>query len=155
MIVYDLICAHEHRFEGWFASADDFARQRGETMIRCPICEDAAIERTPSANIQVGRAPAPAAESEAKPEAKPDAKPEGPTKDVSGGEAEALKLLRRLIAKTENVGRAFPEEARRIHYDEAPQRGIRGQATHEEAEDLRDEGIDVMSLPGFLTRDLN
>ncbi len=51
--------------------------------------------------------------------------------------------------------RAFPEEARKIHYDEAPKRGIRGQASPEEAEALRDEGIDFMSLPGFLTRDLN
>jgi hypothetical protein len=63
--------------------------------------------------------------------------------------------MRRLIAETENVGRAFPEEARKIHYEEAPKRGIRGQATPDEAEALRDEGIDFMSLPSVLTRDLN
>ena len=63
--------------------------------------------------------------------------------------------MRRLVADTENVGRAFAEEARKIHYEEAPKRGIRGQATPEEAEELRDEGIDFMSLPDFLTRDLH
>jgi hypothetical protein len=141
MIVYDLICAQQHRFEGWFASADDFARQREGTLIRCPLCDDAAIERRPSANVQVGHAAAPAEDRK--------------EVAVAGGDGHVLKLMRRLIAETENVGRAFPEEARKIHYEEAPKRGIRGQATHEEAEELRDEGIDFMSLPNVLTRDLN
>jgi len=147
MIVYDLVCARQHRFEGWFASTEDYARQHERTTIRCPVCDDAAIERRPSANVQVGRAAMPADErhSEARAE----------TETVTSGEAEALKLMRRLVANAENVGRAFPEEARKIHYDEAPKRGIRGQASPEEAESLRDEGIDFMSLPGFLTRDLN
>jgi len=149
MIVYDLICGHQHRFEGWFASADDFARQREGTLIRCPLCDDAAIERRPSANVQVGRATAPVEDHS-----------EGRAKDqkevaVAGGDGHVLKLMRRLIAETENVGRAFPEEARKIHYEEAPKRGIRGQATPDEAEALRDEGIDFMSLPNVLTRDLN
>ena len=82
MIVYDLACAHEHRFEGWFASADDYARQNAQTLIRCPICDDAAIERRPSANVQVGRAVVPAAERA--------------STAVAGGEAEVLQKLRRL-----------------------------------------------------------
>ena len=148
MIVYDLICAPQHRFEGWFGSADDFVRQRDDSLVRCPLCDDVAIERRPSANIQVGRASVSAPETSA-----PAA--EGKEGAVAGGEAEVLKLLRRLVAETENVGRAFPEEARKIHYDEAPKRGIRGQATHEEADALRDEGIDFMSVPSVFTRNLN
>jgi hypothetical protein len=140
MIVYELACTNEHRFEGWFASAEDYARQQETSLLRCPLCDDAAIERRPSANVQVGRAVAPVAKRS--------------DKVVAGGEAEAMKLLRRLIAQTDNVGAAFPEEARKIHYDEAPQRAIRGQATHEEADSLREEGIDFMSLPSVLTRDL-
>ena len=145
MIVYDLICGHQHRFEGWFASADDFARQRERTLIRCPLCDDAAIERRPSANVQVGRAAAPAE----------DRAEDQKEVAVAGGDGQVLKVMRRLIAETENVGRAFPEEARKIHYEEAPKRGIRGQATPDEAEALRDEGIDFMSLPSVLTRDLS
>jgi hypothetical protein len=141
MIVYDLVCAQQHRFEGWFSSNEDFARQHEQTMIRCPVCDDAAIERRLSANVQTGRAPSPVAERE--------------PSTITAGEAEALKLMRQLVANAENVGSAFPEEARKIHYDEAPKRGIRGQASPEEAESLRDEGIDFMSLPSFLTRDLN
>lgn len=141
MIVYDLMCTHRHRFEGWFDSAEEYARQRDQTAIRCPICDDGAIERRPTANIRVGRG---AAAGGARNEVA-----------VAGGDGDGLKLLRRLVAQTENVGRAFPEEARKIHYDEAPKRGIRGQATPDEADELREEGIDFLSLPGALTRDLN
>src|SRR5881409_3047414 len=101
MIVYDLVCAHQHRFEGWFASTEDFARQRDETMIRCPVCDNGTIERRPSANIQVGRAVAPAAERE---------EPVARRGQAGGGEtvgpevAAALQLARQLVASAENVG---------------------------------------------------
>ena len=140
MIVYDLICTHQHRFEGWFASADDFARQSEGTLVRCPICDDAAIERRPSVNVQVSRATVPTAERE---------------ETQIQAEGEALKALRKLIAHSDNVGAGFAEEARKIHYEEVPKRSIRGQATREEAAELRDEGIDFLSLPNALTRDLS
>jgi hypothetical protein len=154
MIVYDLVCARHHRFEGWFGSADDFTRQRDDSLIRCPLCDDASIERRPSANIQVGRAPglpAPTADKTTT----ADNKAQTETSAAIVPDARMLGLLRKLVADTENVGRAFPEEARKIHYDEAPKRGIRGQATSDEADALREEGIDFMSLPSILTRDLN
>jgi hypothetical protein len=146
MIVYDLVCSRAHRFEGWFASAGDFALQHEATLIRCPVCDDAVIERRLSANVQTARPTAaqPPAEAESK-----------EPLNVAGGEAEALKLVRRLIANSDDVGAAFAEEARKIHYEEVPKRSIRGQATREEADELRDEGIDFMSLPNILTRNLN
>ena len=152
MIVYDLVCAKQHRFEGWFGSAEDFARQREAALIRCPLCDDPSIQRRPSANIQVGRAPQAPAPAEPKPEADASA---GAGVPMAAGDAKVLALLRKLVAETDNVGRAFAEEARKIHYDEAPKRGIRGQATSEEADALREEGIDFMSLPAILTRDLS
>jgi hypothetical protein len=51
------------------------------------------------------------------------------------------------MARTEDVGERFPEEARRIHYGEAEARGIRGKASAEDAQALREEGIEVVSLP--------
>jgi hypothetical protein len=154
MIVYDLVCARQHRFEGWFGSADDFTRQRDGALIRCPLCDDASIDRRPSANIQVGRAPGLTAPTVGETKtADNNAKTE--TSAAIVPDARMLGLLRKLVADTENVGRAFPEEARKIHYDEAPKRGIRGQATSDEADALREEGIDFMSLPSILTRDLN
>ena len=146
MIVYDLVCARQHRFEGWFGSADDFTRQRGDALIRCPLCDDASIERRPSANIQVGRAPElPAVEAPSGP--KPD---EPERKDAAiVPDARMLTLLRKLVSETENVGRAFPEEARKIHYEETEPRGIYGEATSEEAKKLVEEGIEFQPLPTF------
>jgi hypothetical protein len=137
MIVFDLTCAHGHRFEGWFASADDYVQQRERSMVRCPMCDDAVIERRPSANVQVGRASAPA---------------QTPAESTTAGaattkQAEVLKMLRSMVEQSVDVGAAFPEEARKIHYDEAPARAIRGQASKEESAELAEEGIDVATLP--------
>jgi hypothetical protein len=143
VIVFDLTCAHGHRFEGWFASADDFERQAGAVLVRCPVCDDANVVRLPSAKVHVGRAtvdaPSPAEESSAE--------------SIAGFPDELVRKLREIVRRTENVGHRFPEEARKIHYDEAPGRPIRGQASKDEADALREEGIDFTPLPPFLTRD--
>jgi len=62
-------------------------------------------------------------------------------------QALVLHAVRELMAKTEDVGSQFAEEARRIHYGEAQDRAIRGQTSAEELEALNDEGIEVLSLP--------
>jgi hypothetical protein len=143
MIVFDLTCGHGHRFEGWFASADDFERQAKAVLVRCPVCDDASVARVPSAKVHVGPATVDA----------PPAAEESRTETVAGVPDEVLRKLREIVRNTENVGQRFPEEARKIHYDEAPARAIRGQASKEEADALRDEGIDFTPLPPFLTRD--
>jgi hypothetical protein len=144
MIVFDLTCAHGHRFEGWFASADDFDRQSQAVLVRCPVCDDANVVRVPSAKVHVGSATV---------DTPQPAEPETPSETVAGFPDELIRKLREVVRNTENVGRRFPEEARRIHYEEVPARPIRGQASKDEADALRDEGIDFASLPPFLTRD--
>jgi hypothetical protein len=142
MIVFDLHCSHGHVFEGWFASGDEFLRQQAAQLVRCPACDDAAVERRPSARVHVAKAPAPVAASAAP---APDA--------IAGIPADLLARLREVVRNTEDVGERFPEEARKIHYDEAPARPIRGKASREEADALTEEGIDFASLPPFLSRD--
>jgi len=149
MIVYDLGCAHGHRFEGWFASADDFARQNESLLVRCPVCDDTKVAVLPTAKVRVARHGAAVADAPAK---SPEADTLGP--DAAAGlPPEIIHKLREIVRNTENVGHRFPEEARRIHYEEAPARPIRGQASPDEAESLRDEGIEFTPLPPFLTRD--
>jgi hypothetical protein len=149
MIVYDLGCTHGHRFEGWFASADDFARQNQASLVRCPVCDDGKVAVVPMARVRVARHGAAVADVPAEP---PEDDSVGA--DVAAGlSPEVVRKLREIVRNTENVGRRFPEEARRIHYEEAPVRPIRGQASQEEADSLRDEGIDFTSLPPFLTRE--
>jgi hypothetical protein len=148
MIVFDLLCAKKHRFEGWFASADDFASQKERSLLECPTCGSAEIKRVPSAaRFNLG-APEP------KPAPAPQAaKAPARTPEMEGKDPFAIaqmlysRMLDDLLSKSEDVGKDFPAEARRIYYDEAPARSIRGQATQEEHEELVDEGIPVARLP--------
>ena len=136
MKVLDLRCTHDHRFEGWFASEDDFRGQQERGLVDCPVCSDKAIERLPSAprlNVANLREAVPAARPAPSAEAELQAK--------------WLRALREAVESTEDVGERFPEEARRIHYGEVEQRGIRGRASKAEAEALREEGIEVAPIP--------
>jgi hypothetical protein len=132
VIVFELICGDRHRFEGWFASAGDFERQKGSGLLACPACGDSSIEKLLTAKI--GRTE-PAAPEESKPAAAP--KLPGKLRD----------MIDAILLNTEDVGREFPAEARRIHRKEARERAIRGTATGEETRDLLEEGIAVMPLP--------
>ena len=150
MIIFELNCTHGHRFEGWFDSAEEFDRQRGAEMIACPVCDDVHVDRLPSAQVRVPRA---AARDNAPAEPPDEAEKRPEHGDVMTLPTEVLAKLREMVRATENVGSRFPEEARKIHYQEAPARAIRGQASREEAKELSDEGIDFAHLPPFLTKD--
>lgn len=56
------------------------------------------------------------------------------------------RALREIVAQTEDVGERFAEEARKIHYRETRERGIRGLATEAERLELAEEGIEVYPL---------
>ena len=142
MIVFDLLCAHGHAFEGWFASGAEFDRQKEARLVTCPVCDGSDVERRPSAKVRVAKA------AQAAPT--PVAAPHGDA--IAGIPPELLAKLREVVRNTEDVGERFPEEARKIHYDEAPARSIRGQASREEAQELADEGIEFSPLPPLLTR---
>ena len=144
MIVFDLLCASEHRFEGWFSSAEDFASQCGRSLVQCPSCGSAEVRRIPSAaRFNLG----------AQPPAEPVGKAPERTKEMEGKDPFAIaqmlysRMLDELLTKSEDVGKEFPAEARRIFYSEADARPIRGQATDEEHQELADEGIPVFRLP--------
>jgi hypothetical protein len=149
MIVYELACANGHRFEGWFASGEDFAQQCERALVSCPMCDDARVERVPSARVSVPKgAPAPVAS------APTSANPASPAQAMASAlPPEVIAQLRDMVKHTENVGRRFPEEARKIHYEESPPRPIRGQASAEEAKSLSEEGIEFAPLPPFLLPD--
>jgi hypothetical protein len=135
MKVVDLRCTHGHRFEGWFGSEDELVAQLEQARVECPLCGDSAVTRMPSApRLNLTAAP-------------PD---DGPKQSVTQSpdlQAMWLQAVRHVLEKTEDVGEGFPEEARRIHYGEAPERGIRGRASRAETDALREEGIEVMPLP--------
>jgi hypothetical protein len=137
MKVFNLCCDLDHTFEGWFASSEEFDRQLAAGLVECPICGSRSTEKMPSApRLNISGAPEPAAEKE------PVALP-----NEAAMRAMLAQMARHIIANAEDVGERFAEEARRIYYEEAPKRSIRGVASRDEAAALEDEGIDVMPLP--------
>jgi hypothetical protein len=157
MKVFDLQCAQQHCFEGWFASEDDYGYQQAHGLVACPICGDATVRKmlsAPRLNLKSTRASGPP-EVVPKGMVDPAAQGDGPSSaDVrtnarmtSELSARLLHVVREVMAKTEDVGERFADQARAMHYGDIQQRSIRGQATPDEAMALVDEGIEVMPLP--------
>ncbi len=144
MKVLDLRCTHGHGFEGWFASSEDFDTQLASGLVECPVCGATAIVKLLSApRLNLGNAKAP---KEA-PVPAPAAQAASSVPAELSPEARWMRAVREVLSKTEDVGERFVDEARKMHYGETPERGIRGHATPEQAEALLDEGIPVMALP--------
>lgn len=147
MIIYDLCCDNEHRFEGWFQSAEDFESQLKRHLVNCPQCDSSEVRRVPCA----------VAISTPKETSGPLGSPsEKVTAAMPAGNEAAMlyhRLAGMLMAASEDVGADFAEEARRIHYKEAPERPIRGQTTDEEYSALQEEGIDVIRLPAAIKKE--
>ena len=143
MIVFDLLCGEGHRFEGWFSSAEDFTSQTERRLLQCPSCNSEEVRRVPSAaRFNLG------AQEPTKPAARPEKTPEMEGKDPFAiAQMLYSRMLDELLSKSEDVGKEFPAEARRIFYEQAPARPIRGIATQDEHDDLVDEGIPVARLP--------
>jgi hypothetical protein len=139
VIVFELGCENHHRFEGWFASGEDFDRQLGEKLLTCPICGNSKITRLPHASY-VNTGGGERVEGARRPKTAPQQYAN------LGGEA-LSRLINHIIEHTDDVGAAFPEEARKIHYQESPERHIRGTASAKEVEALKEEGIEVVALP--------
>lgn len=144
MLVVDLRCEHAHVFEGWFASADDLASQQARGLVSCPVCASTNVVRRPSATrLNV---------SSSKDAQASVVAPQGVTQAAAAPSVEALQAMylqavRHVLQHTEDVGEGFVKEVRNIHRGDAPQRAVRGQADQEEVAELKEEGIDVTSLP--------
>lgn len=144
MIIFDLCCKKEHHFEGWFQSQDNYDRQLGQGLITCPQCSSSEIRPVPSpvhltkpVNTQTSNDPLPVISAR------------------TGKLAAYQQLLSVLVSNCEDVGNDFAQEARKIYYMETPSRSIRGEASAEEYETLREEGIEVMRVPILKKEDLN
>jgi hypothetical protein len=143
MIRYTLRCAHDHEFEVWFRSIDDYARSIKAGEAACPVCGDTRVEKTLMAPAVAGTHKSDAAPRDEKVKlAVPDPRQQAAVA--------ALRELRKHVTENADyVGDRFAEEARKIHYEEVEARGIYGEATNEEAQALADEGIGFMPLPAL------
>jgi hypothetical protein len=169
MKVLNLQCAGMHTFDGWFGSEEDYQSQRERGLVACPMCANTEVRKLPSApRLNLGaaepRATKPISQEEGPVPGSADAPaasvPSQPTaNELASNLAQVhpeavemvqeawMKMVKHVIANTEDVGQNFAEEARKMHYGESEERNIRGQASIEETKDLLEEGIEVMPLP--------
>lgn len=138
MIVYDLKCKKDHGFEAWFRDSGAYDEQAQAGKLACPVCGSRKVEKVPMA-------PRIAKGARAR---SPDDAGKTPAAEKAAGTMQALRALRDKIEKEfDYVGPQFAEEARRIHYGETDPHGIYGETSNEEAEALRDEGIEFGRIP--------
>jgi hypothetical protein len=144
MIHYALICEHGHEFDGWFRSGADFDEQAKRQELDCPECGSLAVTKAVMApNV-------------ARTDERGDANVSVPVAHPGKGMPAPKEVERYFAAVRKHVeenfdyvGEKFPEEARKIHYGEADERGIYGEASPEQAKELAEEGIEVAPLPGL------
>jgi hypothetical protein len=152
MIVYELRCTAGHGFEAWFRNSDAYDQQHAAHQITCPVCGIGDVSKAPMAPriarsrevVPVQNMPTPAQGAPG-----PQISPEQMRMVMS-----KIAELNKHIADTcDYVGKDFAEEARKIHYGEAEHREIYGEATPNEAEELREEGIAVARVPWIRRND--
>ena len=149
MIVYDLQCGSSHVFEGWFESDDDFQSQCASRKLTCPLCGDDDISKRLSApRLNFGNLK--------ERDSTGTDLAAGPGLEQMAAQKLWLEVAKQIVATTDDVGDQFATEARRMHYGESPERGIRGKASSVDAIALLEEGIAVLpfSLPETLKNTL-
>jgi hypothetical protein len=142
MVVYDLICKKQHRFEAWFPSYEEYQKQANNKLISCPSCGSTKIDKLPHAcavHVKKEQSPAP-------PEKKPKKTPPAPPSPAEFQEM-LIRVHHYIRENFEDVGSRFAAEARQIHYGKAQERPIHGTATSEERAELVEEGIPHAILP--------
>lgn len=133
MIIFDLRCAGDHRFEAWFKDAAAFEEQRKERLITCPVCGRSDIERIPSSVSVISRSRPSPGKAETPREADPRV---------------ALKMLHDFLDRHfDDVGDRFAQVAMKIHKGEEEKRNIRGTTSKEEEKTLTEEGVQFIKVP--------
>ena len=140
MIVFDVTCSNDHTFEGWFKDSETFESQAKAGEVACPVCGDTHVRKGLMAPRLGGVR-----------KGKDDAEPVaamGPDNEKLNEYVSALNELKKHVEENSDyVGDKFPEEARKIHYGETDARSIYGEATPEEAAELKEEGVDFHRIP--------
>jgi hypothetical protein len=154
MIRYALVCDRKHEFEIWFANSADYDKQRKRDLVECPACGSTSVEKAimaPAIASTRKRMQEPIMSNESLPAPVPEQP--SPVAMMSPQEQEfrtKLKELREhLVKNADNVGKKFPEEARKMHYGEIEHRSIYGEASPDDARELHEEGIEFHPLPAL------
>ena len=133
MIKYNLKCKNKHEFESWFSNSKEFEKLRSKKIIECIYCKSKTIEKSIMSPLVLNK--------------EEKIKKEKHLQDFKKVQKELVKIRKFVEKNFENVGKDFPREVRNVYYDNRKNKNIYGQATPEETEELKEEGIEVTSIP--------
>ncbi len=133
MIKYNLKCKNKHEFESWFSNSKEFEKLRSKKMIECIYCKSKEIEKSIMSPLVLNK--------------EEKTKRKKSLEDFKKVQTELVKLRKFIEKNFENVGKDFPREVRNVYYDNRKNKNIYGHATSEETEELKEEGIEVASIP--------
>ena len=133
MIKYNLKCKNKHEFESWFSNSKEFEKLRSKKMIECIYCKSKEIEKSIMSPLVLNK--------------EEKTKKEKSLEDFKKVKKELVKIRKFVEKNFENVGKNFSREVRNVYYDNRKNKNIYGQATPEETDELKEEGIEVASIP--------
>ncbi len=132
MIIYDLKCKKNHKFEGWFKDSTVFEEQKKQNLITCPVCGESGAEVVPSSLAIMGR----------------DMKLSKKNQFREPSPMMGIQQFNEYLDKNfDDVGEKFADIAMKIHRGEEEARNIKGTTTHQEEETLREEGVQFFKVP--------
>jgi hypothetical protein len=150
MILYELNCDRQHSFEAWFKDGATADRQLKRKSVECPSCGSVKVAKALMAP-RVGKKGNSREIAPIEPAAVPPAPVAAPAPKAAMIPAELrqalLEVRKQIESNCDYVGDKFAEEARKIHEGEAQVRGIYGEATEAEHEELLEDGIEVARVP--------
>ncbi|MCA0044087.1 DUF1178 family protein [Celeribacter litoreus] len=154
MIRYALKCSHQHQFESWFRSAEDFDTLNAQGQVSCPQCGETNVTKAIMApQVRTKDAAQSPQETEETTSAPAAPAPSEPTPEQI---EQAISQMRAEVeANSDYVGMNFASEARKMHEGETPNRAIYGEAKLDEAKALLEDGIPVLPLPFTPKRKMN
>jgi len=169
MILFDIKCNDGHVFEAWFQNNEAYEKLAENELVECPLCGSTKTSKSlmaPTLSMDHGRKELvrDTVEDEEKNQLVSSAHHKvmvsahsSTTQEVSSEDVKRalehmhniMSKFRRQVEKTcEYVGNNFAEEARKIHSGEVEKRGIYGETTLRETEELLEEGIEILPVPG-------
>ena len=133
MIKYNLKCKNKHEFESWFSSSKEFEKLKSKKIIECTFCGTKNVQKSIMSPSVINK--------------------EQKEKNIKSSRyikkiRQDLLKMRSFIEKNfKYVGDNLPQEVRNIYYDKSKNKNIYGKATLEETEELKEEGIELTTIP--------
>jgi len=133
MIKYNLKCNNKHEFESWFSNSNEFEKLKSKNLIECIYCKSKQVDKSIMSPIVLNQ--------------DEKIKKDKSLENFKKVKKELFKIRKFVEKNFENVGKDFPQEVRNVYYNKRENKNIYGHTTQEEAEELKEEGIDIACIP--------